>query len=473
MFDNKKYLFLIGVTLIVTLGGLLFGFDMAVISGAIPLVKDQFSLSATLEGWFVSSALMGAIIGVAISGELSDRFGRKPILILSGLLFSVSAFGCVVASSFSLLIVARIAGGIGVGIASNVAPLYISEIAPAKIRGALVTCYQLAITLGILVAYISNSWLLSVSETIDPSSISTFLSYVVIEESWRSMFGIEIIPALTFSIGLLFVPESPRWLFENDYKQKARSVLESFLSPSSADKEMSSMQENVEKERNTDISYRDLFRPGLRKALFIGIALPLFSQFSGINTVIYYGPRILNDVGFDINSALTSQIYLGTANMLFTFIAIWFVDRKGRRPLYIYGTIGATISLFFTGLCFYLNAIGSVFLLLSVLAFLGCFAFSIGPLKFVVASEIFPNKIRGRALAISIITMWVADMTVSQITPMLLESINTSGTFWFFASFCLIGLWVVYKYVPETKDKTLEEIQEIWKSDRETVQENF
>ncbi len=472
MFGSKKYLFLIGVTLIVTLGGLLFGFDMAVISGAIPLVKDQFNLSAALEGWFVSSALLGAILGVAISGELSDRFGRKPILILSGILFSVSAFGCAIASNFSLLIFARIAGGIGVGIASNVAPLYISEIAPSKIRGALVTCYQLAITLGILVAYISNSWLLSVSETMDPSTVTAFLDYVVIEESWRGMFGIEVIPALTFSIGLFFVPESPRWLFENDYKQKARSVLESLLSSSSADQEMNSMQENVDGEE-TDVSYRDLLRPGLRKALFIGIALPLFSQFSGINAVIYYGPRILNDAGFDINSALTSQIYLGLANMLFTFIAIWFVDRKGRRPLYIYGTIGATISLFFTGLCFYMNAVGSVFLLLSVLAFLGCFAFSIGPLKFVVASEIFPNKIRGRALAISIITMWIADMAVSQITPILLENINASGTFWVFASFCLIGLWVVYKYVPETKDKTLEEIQQIWKSNREAVQENY
>ncbi len=456
---KRKSLYLVGITIVAALGGCLFGFDMAVISGAIPLVKEQFALSSTIEGWFVSSALLGAIMGVAISGEMSDRIGRRKVLIFSGLLFSVSALGCAIAPSFGVLIIARILGGMGVGVASNVAPLYISEIAPSEIRGALVTCYQLAITVGILVAYLSNVWVLSLSDVFQ--SAGSYLSYVVADESWRGMFGLEIVPALLYSAGLFFVPESPRWLFENSFSAEAKKVMKR-MNPASAEKEIRSMRQNIAEEQKIDVSYRDLLQPGLRMALFIGVMLPLFSQFSGINAVIYYGPRILSSVGFNIDSALTSQIYLGAANMLFTFVAIWYVDRKGRRPLYICGAAGATVSLFFTGLCFYLDMVGSVFLLISVITFLGCFAFSLGPLKFVIASEIFPNKIRGRALAISIMTMWIADMIIGQITPMLLDSVGAAGTFWFFAGFCLVGLGVVYKFVPETKDKTLEEIQQIW-----------
>ncbi len=460
---KKEHIYLAGVTIVAALGGFLFGFDMAVISGAVPLVKDQFNLTPIAEGWFVSSALAGAVIGVAISGELSDRLGRRTSLILSAVLFLTSAVGCTLAPGFTFLIIARIIGGIGVGIASNVVPLYLSEIAPAHIRGSLVTCYQLAITVGILVAYISNAWLLNLSAALQLSS-GSFLKFIIADDSWRSMFGLGAIPAILFGAGLFFVPESPRWLFQKDLKARARSVMDKIYGKPEAESEIESLEKNREENQDKG-SYRELLKPGLRKALLIGILLPIFSQFSGINAVIYYGPRILKSAGFDMSSALTSQIILGAANMLFTFIAIWYVDRKGRRPLYIYGTIGATISLFFTGLCFYLNAIGSVFLLMSVIAFLGCFAFSIGPLKFVVASEIFPNRIRGRALALSIMTMWIADMIVGQITPMLLASVGTSGTFWFFTAFCFAGFWVVYFLVPETKDKTLEEIENMWKED--------
>lgn len=451
--------FLLGITFVAALGGLLFGFDMAVISGVLPFVKEQFALTPFEEGWFVSSALIGCIIGVAFSGELSDRLGRKKMLWLSASFFLLSAVGTCFAPDLTLLIIARMLGGVGVGVASNVAPLYISEIAPAKIRGRLVTFYQLAITVGILVAYLSNSGLNNYAMK-HAEMGSGFASFIFVEEAWRGMFGVEIIPSLLFMAGLLLVPESPRWLLLRDRDAEAVHILRKISGEEAARNDVMAIRSTLSQESG---SYKDLFSPGMRKAMLIGILLPLFSQFSGINAVIYYGPRILSEAGFDLSNALFSQIILGAANMIFTLVAMWKVDQIGRRPLYLIGTAGAVISLFFTGLCFYLGATSSIFLLLSVLTFLACFAFSIGPLKFVIASEIFPNKIRGRALAISIMTMWVADTVVGQLTPVSLQKAGTAGTFWIFAFFCLIAFWVVYKLVPETKGKTLEEIQKIWK----------
>ncbi|WP_285010378.1 MFS transporter [Pedobacter faecalis] len=417
------------ITAVASLGGLLFGFDMAVVSGVLPLVQKQFVLNSVQEGWFVSSALLGCIIGVAGSGELADRFGRRALLLLSAVLFLVSAAGCAFMPSLSTVIACRLLGGIGIGIASNVVPLYISEIAPANIRGRLVTYYQLALTFGILLAYLTNAGLLNYALADDASQGGTF-AWLFIDEVWRGMFGVALIPALLFLVGLLYVPESPRWLQSRHTSSEPQG------------------------------SYKELLAPGMRKALLIGIFLPLFSQFSGINAIIYYGPSILSDAGLSLSNSLMSQIILGLANMLFTLVAIWKVDSWGRRPLYIFGTIGATVALFLTGLCFYMGATTSLVLLICVLAFLACFAFSIGPLKFVVASEIFPGKIRGRAMAISIMVMWVADTIVGQLTPMLLRNVGTANTFWFFAFFCLIAFIVVYRMLPETKGQSLEQIEE-------------
>ncbi len=455
---NKLYLTLI--TLIAATGGFLFGFDMAVISGALTFVQEQFVLSAVQEGWFVSSALIGCIIGVAISGEVSDRFGRRITMMAAGLLFFISAVGTAAAPSFALLISARLLGGMAVGIASNVVPLYISEIAPAHLRGRLVTCYQLAVTVGILVAYISNAMVLNLSETLINRELWPALEYIFVDEVWRGMFGIETIPALLFFIGVIFIPESPRWLFNMKREMEGKTILERVLG---SDKAKESHKEIRETLREEEGSYRELLKPGLRKALIIGILLPVFSQFSGINAIIYYGPRILSEAGVDVGSALISQILLGFANMIFTFIAVWKVDSLGRRPLYLFGTAGATVCLIATGYFFYIGATGSIFLLISVIAFLACFAFSIGPLKFVIASEIFPNRIRGRALAISIMAMWIADTVVGQLTPILLAVGGASTTFWFFALFCVIAFWFIYQTVPETKGKSLEEIQQMWK----------
>lgn len=457
--QNKKIIFLVFVSSVAALGGLLFGFDMAVISGAIPFVKDQFNLSAVAEGWFVSSALLGAILGVAISGELSDRLGRKKSLFGAAILFFTSAIGCALAPSFTILVFARILGGMAVGIASNVVPLYLSEISPANIRGRLVTCYQLAVTLGILIAYLCNYGLLELVPIDQSEANESLLRFVFADQIWRGMFSLEVIPAVLFFIGLFFVPDSPRWLLKQGREKEGKGVLTRINGKTEAEKEVKDIQRTLNQEEG---SYKELLDPGMRIALLIGILLPLFSQFSGINAIIYYGPRILNDAGLSINDALVSQIVVGVAIVLFTFIAIWKVDQMGRRILYLVGTAGATISLFLTGLCFYVEVNAGILLLISALSFLAFFSFSIGPLKFVIASEIFPNKIRGRALGISILTMWVSDAIVGQLMPVSLSGLGTAGTFWIFAGFCFIAFWVIYYLVPETKGKTLEEIQFMW-----------
>jgi len=340
-------------------------------------------------------------------------------------------------------------GGIGIGIASNVVPLYISEIAPSKIRGRLVTYYQFALTLGILVAYLTNAWLVSYA---DHAAAGAMFK----DEIWRAMFGLGAIPALLFLLGLFIVPESPRWLIQKGREIEGLDIISRITGSTAED--VSSEQTAIVQQG----SYKELFSPGMRKALLIGILLPLFSQFSGINAIIYYGTKILASSGNSLDSSLKSQVIFGAANMLFTLIAIWKVDSWGRRPLYLWGTAGATITLVATGLCFKFGAEPAV-LLICVLLFLACFAFSIGPLKFVVASEIFPQAIRGRALAISIMTMWVADTIVGQLTPSLLSGFGSAGTFWFFAFFCAVAFITVYKLLPETKGKSLEHIENYWK----------
>lgn len=457
MRENRSYLILI--TLISATGGFLFGFDMAVISGMLTFIQQQFDLTASQEGWFVSSALVGCILGVAASGEISDRLGRRVSMIMAAFLFFISAVGSAVAPDFTLLVAARLTGGVAVGILSNVVPLYLSEIAPVQIRGMLVTCYQLAITVGILFAYISNYMVLNLAGNAETYDILPFLGFLFTDEIWRGMFGVEAIPALLFLIGIFMIPESPRWLINHNRFEEGRSVLTRILGSEKSEKHVAEIQESVSDEK---VSYKELLKPRMRKVLLIGILLPVFSQFSGINAIIYYGPRILNEAGVEVSSALVSQILLGFANMVFTFIAIWKVDSIGRRPLYLFGTAGAVISLIATGFFFYTGNTSSIFLLISVIAFLGCFAFSIGPLKFVVASEIFPNRIRGRALALSVMAMWIADTIVGQITPMLLAGGGAAVTFWTFAVFSLIAFWFIYKMVPETKGKSLEEIQQMW-----------
>jgi sugar porter (SP) family MFS transporter len=444
--------YLLGVSLVAALGGFLFGFDTAVISGTIGFVKDEFALGAVLEGWFVSSALVGCIVGVSVAGVLSDRYGRKKVLLLSAALFFISALGCMLTGTMTSLIVYRIVGGIGVGVASMLSPLYISELAPARIRGRLVALYQLAITLGILIAYFSNALL-------EANSSGGLVSGMQVN-TWRAMFGAETIPALLFFGLLLFIPESPRWLTTKGFEERAEDVLVRINGAETAEQVMQDIRRVVAQESG---GLREIFRPGLRIALFVGISIAVLSQFSGINAVIYYGVRILDEAGFTLGDALGGQVVIGIVNVLFTFLAIWKIDQMGRKPLLIWGALGIIVAHLAIGLLFFNNITGGYMLLFFLLFFVACFAATLGPISWVVISEIFPTHIRGRVLSIATLCLWSANAVLMQLVPWLLENLKSAGTFWLFAILSLPTLWIAWKILPETKGRTLEEIEQAWK----------
>ena len=333
--SNRKYL--LGLAVIASLGGFLFGYDTAVISGTIGFVKAKFGLDAVMEGWYVSSALLGCIGGVAVAGYLSDAFGRKRILLFSALLFLVSALGCAASGSHTALIVYRLLGGIGVGVASMLSPLYISEISPPHLRGRMVALYQFAITVGILCSYFVNAWLLSRAEAAT-SEMGGWIQYVFADEVWRGMLGSEAVPALLFFLLLLLVPESPRWLVAQGKDVIARHILTRIDGAATADREVVEIKAMI---RQEPASLRTLFQPGLRMAMLLGIALAFLTQVSGINAIIYYGPRILEEAGFALGDALGGQVIIGIVNVLFTLVAIWKIDSLGRRPLLIVGVSGS------------------------------------------------------------------------------------------------------------------------------------
>ncbi len=448
---SNRYISLI--TLIAALGGFLFGFDMAVVSGIIEPLKLEFGLSSSQEGLFVSSALLGCIAGVGFSGFLSDKIGRKKVLFVAAFLFLISACGFSSAASYPVLIFFRIMAGMAVGVASNISPLYISELAPAKKRGSLVTFYQLAITIGILIAYISNLFLQRyVSVHVNENNV--LMHYMFSEHIWRGMFLVGLIPALLFCLSLFFVPESPRWLLQNNFDEKALNILTKINGKEEGLIEFNSIKEVVILKSG---KIKELLRLPLNKLLFMAMILTALSQFSGINAVIFYGPTILKSAGIVTSDALFYQVILGAANMLFTFIAIWKVDTWGRRPLYLMGSLSAAIALSLTATCFMLGVHGWP-MLFCIMLFLLFFAFSLGPLKFVIATEIFPTYIRGTAVSICIMTMWVSDWFVNLLFPILRDSLGIAPTFLIFAFFCILSFIYAKRKLFETKGKTLEEI---------------
>lgn len=444
------------ICLTASIGGLLFGFDTAVISGAINLVKSQFSLNAMLEGWLVSSGLVGCIIGVFVTGFLSDRIGRKKTMMMAGGMFFLSGIGCSFASSMTPLIAARVIGGIGVGMASVVSPMYIAEFAPADKRGRMIAYYQLAITIGILLAYFSNALLVSVSQNdFGNAAFAWFFK----EETWRPMFLVMSIPSFIFLIMLVKVPESPRWLVSVNKKEKAKKILDSVRLPMAAAMELQSIEKAAIKSIDRKIS---VFDRSLGLPLMIGIVLAVLQQFSGINAIIYYGPSIFKAAGIASNNALFFQVIIGAVNLLFTFVAIRSVDKYGRKYLLLTGLSGIIFSLVFCGFLFYSGHTGNILLLVLILLFIACFAFSLGPVTWILINEIFPTAVRVKAVSICTLTLWIAVWIVGQFFPWLLEKEGAAVTFWIFAIFSIINFLFCLKVVKETKGKSLEEMEDVF-----------
>ncbi|MBD1362688.1 sugar porter family MFS transporter [Mucilaginibacter sp. ZT4R22] len=454
---QKSNIYLYLVCLVAALGGFLFGFDTAVISGTISLVRTDFNLSPVSEGWFVSCALLGCILGVSFSGKLSDKYGRKIVLIISAILFLASAVGCMFSGSFTTLVIFRLIGGLGIGVASMVSPLYISEFAPSRLRGMMVSLYQLALTIGIVLAYFSNAYLANhASETHSGDMMHKIFS----AEVWRAMLGLGALPAGIFLLCLFLVPESPRWLLLKGQEQKATDILTKIDGAHAASNEIKAFKEQGD---DNSTSIKELFTPVYRKALWIGLLLPFLSQVCGINAVIYYGPRILEQAGFTLNNALGGQVTIGLVNVVFTFVAIFTVDKWGRRPLLFAGVGGAVLSLVVIGALFALGLTSGPWILIFILAFISCFAFSFGPVCWVVVGEIFPNAIRGKAMALATLSLWVGNFLVGQLTPVMLEGLGSAWTFWLFALCCSPAFWLTWKLIPETKGRSLENIEAYWK----------
>lgn len=453
--------YIVLVCLTAGMGGFLFGFDTAVISGAINFLRKQFDLSPLMEGWLMSSALVGCVLGAATAGYLADRYGRKKILLSSAILFIVSAAGCTVATTPSWLVIARIVGGVGVGFAAMVAPMFISELSPARLRGRLVSLYQLAITLGILCSYLSNSWLLSYAGGHLTANTDAPLHYYMVAEVWRGMLGSNMVPALFFFLFLLFVPESPRWLLAKGRTAAAERVLLRVNGEAGAREELLSIGNSIAGEKG---SFRDLGRPALRIALIIGLVLPFLSQLSGITTVMYYAPAIFEKAGLASGSAFGSAAVIGFFNMVFTFVAIWKIDQWGRKPLLIGGFVALSLALILIGWAFNVKSEGVKLLLPAFVFYIAFFAATLGPGVWVVLAEIYPTKIRGRAMSLGTLSLFLGSTFVTQTYPLLRESIGIGNVFILYGLVMLPAAWFVGRLVPETKGKSLEQIEQHWET---------
>ncbi|MCK5834981.1 MAG: sugar porter family MFS transporter [Lentisphaeria bacterium] len=457
---DKSMLFLMGICLVASTGGFLFGFDTAVIAGTFEFVESHFALSKLALGWFGSSAIVGCILGAIVAGWLSDRFGRKPILILGAIFFFISAFFSATCPTFNILITARILGGIGVGLTSVIAPMFISEFAPAKSRGRLVALYQLSIVVGVLLAYLSNWALLNYSSS-NPEAFSGIMHKLFIAEIWRGMFAMEMIPNVIFIIFMLLVPESPRWLINKGRVELAQKIMTRVSGKEEAEKEVKRISESVSHEKG---SLKELLQPGLRIALIVGIGLSVFGQMTGVNIVVYYGPTIIKEAGLGTASAFQYQVILGLINLIFTVIAIFKIDSWGRRPLLIWGMACVTLSLTATGILFSIPTAPKMLILIVLGIYIACVAFSICSVIWVITSEIFPNRIRGRAMSIAIFANWGTNTISAFMFPWYVQKFGMNTGFFTFAAICLVATIFFWKLVPETKGKSLEDIEDHWHS---------
>ena len=435
-------------TFVAAVGGLLFGYDTAVVAGAIGFIRQKYQLSSAMTGWVASCALVGCMVGAMFAGALSDKLGRKKVLMISAVAFAISSLGIMIPADLNWFIVFRFIGGVGIGIASILAPMYISEIAPADIRGRLISIYQLGIVIGILLIYFVNA---AIAGLYDEAWN--------IDHGWRWMFGSGIIPSAVFIVLLLIVPESPRWLAQKNNWSEAEKVLKKVNGAEKAAQEITSIRQSLGEKQG---SFAELLKPGLRLTLIIGVLLAIFSQVTGINVIMYYAPEIFKATGDGSSSALVQTILVGGINVLMTIVAIKYVDKLGRRKLLLIGSVGMAVCLALIGLAFYMGMSAGYWVLTGILMYISFFAISLGPLTFVVVAEIFPNPIRGRAMSVAIFFLWLSVYVVSQTFPMLLEGIGTAFTFWIYMVMSALAFLFIWRLIPETKEKTLEEIQVMW-----------
>ncbi len=438
-----NFRYLLTISLVTALGGLLFGFDISVISGTIPFLQEFFELNETLKGWVVSSALIGCIIGASFSGRLGDYFGRKKVLMVVSILFGISAIGSGLANSIPTFIFYRILGGLAVGGASVLAPMYIAEVSPAHLRGRMVSLNQLTIVIGISMAYFSNYFLLAIGEN-----------------AWRWMFAAEALPSLLFFFALFIVPESPRWLVARNDETKAHFVLNKIAGTDFADFELSEIKASLSgsEKRGT---LKQVFNKKYSLILFFGIFLAVFQQWSGINVIFFYAPDIFAKANLGVDTALFQTTLIGIMNIAFTILAMRMIDKVGRKKLMLIGAAGMVVCYAVIGFLFQIERTGDWLLLTFIIITPAFFAFGLGPTVWVVLSEIFPNKIRGAAMSVATFSLWTACYILTLTFPILVELFSTAITFWIYGLICIIGFVVIYKLLPETKGVSLEKLEKI------------
>lgn len=451
--------YVIFLSFVAALGGILFGYDTAVISGTTADVTSQFGLSEMSKGWYVGCALVGSIIGVACAGMLSDYLGRKKTMLIAAVLFSVSAIGCCLCAGFNDLVLYRIIGGVGIGIVSIVSPIYISEISPAKIRGTMVSLYQLAVTMGLLLAYLINFVILSKADSIASAG---FWGWAFRDEMWRGMLGSESVVTLLFFFIIFLIPESPRWLIVKGRDDRAMCIFRRLKEDEAgADEEFRLTKSSIAGEVKSEWS--ELRHPGIIKAVLIGSAIAILGQFMGVNAVLYYGPDIFADAGLAAKDSSFSTVLVGLVNMLTTVLAVFIIDRVGRKKLIYYGVTSMIVCLIAIGIIF-LTGAGGVLLLVFFLLYIFSQAISISAVVFVLLSEMYPNKVRGIAMSIAGLALWVGTYLIGQFTPWCMNHLTSAGTFFLFAVMCIPYMLIMWKLVPETTGKSLEEIEYFWKS---------
>lgn len=452
---NSAYIW--GISLVSAMGGLLFGYDWVVIGGAKPFYERFFDIanSPGLQAWAMSSALVGCVLGAVTAGYISDKFGRKRPLLLAAVLFSISALGTGIANNFDIFIIYRIIGGIGIGLASTLSPLYIAEIAPSKLRGRYVSLNQLAIVVGILAAQIIN---MLIADKVPENAADEFIRASWNGTmGWRWMFWAELAPALAFLILMFFIPESPRWLMTVSRADKAYPTLKKIGGEEYAREEMTAIKATLN-DVSEKVDFKELFKPKFRTVLLIGIVLAVFQQWCGINTVFNYAEEIFSAAGYGVSDTLFNIVITGSVNLIFTLVAMFTVDKWGRKKLMVMGSIGLAVTYLLLGGAFYFELKGIAVLSLVIIA-IAIYAMSLAPIVWVILSEIFPNRIRGVAMALATFGLWTACFVLTYTFPLLNASLGAAGTFWVYAAICLSEFVFISIKLPETKGKSLEEIE--------------